>query len=276
MKGRSCIAVFFAIITLLFTSISGYSKTTANTPKASVKHKRVKRASAHTRQLNLEQDYLVVPGDNLISIARDFGTTPEEIKSANGLKSNRIKSGQILNIPVPKSALAKTEKAPITESARAARSETYMSAAKAELGEDQAGDSEASSTRLRLVEAGFQFLGVRYRFGGSSRTGLDCSGLVKTLFSKFNIDLPRSSREQFQQGERVSRDELKPGDLVFFSSGGSQPTHVGIYVGDNKFLHAARKARQVIVSDLNKIWYTMRYLGARRVIEAWGDEAPAE
>jgi cell wall-associated NlpC family hydrolase len=95
---------------------------------------------------------------------------------------------------------------------------------------------------------------------------------VKSVFSKFNIELPRTSREQFKQGEKVDRDNLQKGDLVFFSSGGKNPTHVGIYVGDNKFLHAARKARQVIVSDLNKIWYSMRYLGARRVI--WGDDNP--
>jgi cell wall-associated NlpC family hydrolase len=62
------------------------------------------------------------------------------------------------------------------------------------------------------------------------------------------------------------------GDLVFFSSGGTHPTHVGIYVGDDKFLHAAVKARQVIVSDLNKFWYTMRYLGARRIADLWWDD----
>jgi len=131
--------------------------------------------------------------------------------------------------------------------------------------------------RIRLIEAGFKLIGVKYRFSGiSEKSGLDCSGLVKTLFSKFNIDLPRSSKEQFRQGEKVRRDQLEAGDLVFFSSGGAQPTHVGIYVGDNKFLHAARKAKRVIVSDLDKIWYTMRYLGARRVADLWADEPDPE
>jgi cell wall-associated NlpC family hydrolase len=74
------------------------------------------------------------------------------------------------------------------------------------------------------------------------------------------------------KGEKVDRDKLQAGDLVFFSSGGSLPTHVGIYVGNDKFLHAARKARQVIVSDLSKFWYTMRYLGARRVMDLWWEE----
>ena len=119
-------------------------------------------------------------------------------------------------------------------------------------------------------------IGVRYRRSGiSEKTGFDCSGLVKSLFSKFNIDLPRSSREQYNQGEVVDRDKLQVGDLVFFSSGGTRPTHVGIYVGDDKFLHAAIKAKQVIVSDLNKFWYTMRYLGARRIADLWWDETEA-
>ena len=120
-------------------------------------------------------------------------------------------------------------------------------------------------------------IGIRYRpSGGSERTGFDCSGLVKNLFSKFDIDLPRSSSEQYKQGEKVDRDKLEIGDLVFFSSGGSRPTHVGIYVGNDKILHAARKARQVVVSDLNKIWFTVRYLGARRISDLWGDKTNSD
>ena len=118
--------------------------------------------------------------------------------------------------------------------------------------------------------------GIRYRFSGNSeKTGLDCSALVKNLFSKFDIHLPRSSREQFKEGEKIDRDNLQAGDLVFFSSGGKTPTHVGIYLGNNKFLHAARKAKQVIVSDLNKFWYETRYLGARRIMNLWWEEPEA-
>ena len=269
MKGRSCIAVFIAIVALLFTAISGYTKTTVNSAKALTGQKKIKRDSEQPGQ---GQEYKVRRGDNLTSIAREFGTTPAAIKSANGLRSSRIKAGQFLNIPVAKTAAAEKESKAV---------ETRQeSATQAQAGlppdETQKTDSEASATPLRLVQAGFQFLGVRYRFGGSGKSGIDCSGLVKTLFSKFNIELPRSSREQYKQGQKVSRDELKMGDLVFFSSGGSQPTHVGIYIGDDKILHAARKAKQVIVSDINKIWYRMRYLGARRVLDLWSDESLPE
>jgi len=127
--------------------------------------------------------------------------------------------------------------------------------------------------RIRLVEAGFKLLGTKYRFGGySEKYGFDCSGLVKNLFSKFTIDLPHSSREQFKCGENVDRDKLAEGDLVFFSSGGKQPNHVGIYVGNDQFIHAASKADKVIISDMNKLWYSMRYLGARRIMDLWWED----
>ena len=124
-----------------------------------------------------------------------------------------------------------------------------------------------------LVEAGFKLLGAKYRFSGlSEKSGFDCSGLVKNLFSKFDIDLPHSSREQFKQGQKVDRDKLEEGDLVFFSSEGKLPNHVGIYIGNDHFLHAARKAKKVIISDLNQLWYAARYLGARRITDLWGED----
>lgn len=193
-------------------------------------------------------------GDNLSRIARAYNTTPELLLSFNRLGSDRITIGQVLSIPLPLAALP-----------QASSPEKKVKA------------SNTHPMRYQLVEAGFQFLGVRYRLSGtSSKSGFDCSGLVKTLFSKFNIDVPRSSREQFRHGEKVERHALEAGDLVFFSSGGTQPTHVGIYVGDNKFLHAALKAKRVIVSDLNKLWYAVRYLGARRVTDLWSDEQPVQ
>ena len=267
MKGRSCVAIFFAIIALLFTPITGYSKSAITSIKPLAKNKRINNDS-EVVQPSPDGSYCVRSGDNLIKIARSFDTTPEAIKSANGLRGSRIKVGQILEIPSFKSTPA-----PDTPQPPAAKPETYISAARTEPDRDDE-LSEASPAQIRLVKAGFELIGVRYRFGGlSEKTGLDCSALVKNVFSRFNIELPRSSREQFRQGQEVDRNELKPGDLVFFSNGGKEPNHVGIYVGNDRFLHAARKARKVIVSDLNKIWYTMRYIGARRIIELWEEPA---
>jgi cell wall-associated NlpC family hydrolase len=217
--------------------------------------------------------YTVCPGDSLIRISRMFATNPEAIKSENSLKSSKILIGQKLRIPIPQSAGA-TEKVSITADAPVF-SYTPSAISTVLLKRDLETDIEVTvpPRRIRLVEAGFKLVGTKYRFGGlSEKYGFDCSGLVKNLFSKFTIDLPHSSREQFKHGEKVDRDKLEEGDLVFFSSGGKTPNHVGIYVGNGQFLHAARKAEKVIVSDLDKLWYAMRYLGARRITDLWWED----
>jgi len=273
MRGRHRITVCVAAIALLFVAVSSYAKTAATHAKSSSKTKKIKPVTPPESMPASRQTYLVRKGDSLFKIARENQTTPKALRAANGLKGSKIKAGQTLVIPGSQVAEASVEP-PKTKSARNEQiAAQYISQLKSQ---NPTADAESPSARLRLVEAGFNMIGVRYRRSGiSEKTGFDCSGLVKSLFSKFNIDLPRSSREQYNQGEEVDRDKLQVGDLVFFSSGGTRPTHVGIYVGDDKFLHAALKAKQVIVSDLNKFWYTMRYLGARRIADLWWDETQA-
>jgi cell wall-associated NlpC family hydrolase len=277
MKGRSCTAIIFTAIALLLASISAYSKNTSSPPVSSAEHRKTKQASRPAPQLNSDNVYVIRGGDSLYGIARTFHTTVSELKSANGLKSTRLKIGQTLRIPALQNAATQNEtqgNGGVSSSLNEQSVSPYISQAR---DSDQNSDTDSGALRLRLVEAGFKMIGIRYRIsGGSEKTGFDCSGLVKNLFSKFNIELPRSSREQYKQGEKVDRDKLEIGDLVFFSSGGPHPTHVGIYVGNDQFLHAARKARHVMVSDLNKIWYTMRYLGARRIADLWWDETDSD
>ena len=222
------------------------------------------------------ENYVTRRGDTLFQIAKTFNTTPNALKSANKLKSSRIKVGQTLKIPSSQSA-ASIDKAPDTpKTAKAAVTAPILSANLTQPKGAEQNNAENLPLRERLVEAGFQMLGVRYRFSGTSeKTGLDCSALVRNLFSKVNISLPRSSKEQYKTGEKIDRNNLEAGDLVFFSSGGKTPTHVGIYIGNNQFIHAARKAKQVIVSDLNKLWYSTRYLGARRIMDLWWEEPPS-
>jgi peptidoglycan endopeptidase LytF len=122
--------------------------------------------------------------------------------------------------------------------------------------------------RDKLVSAARQLLGLPYRWGRmSERRGMDCSGLVKALFATLHIDLPRTSREQFHAGENVAVENLQAGDLLFFSSDGATPDHVGVYIGDNRFVHAEKKAGHVIITDLNQLWYVKHFLGARRIVE---------
>jgi len=228
-----------------------------------------------TQQIPEEtQTYTVRQGDTISGIARSFNLRIKDITAANNLKNNNsIKIGQIIKIPTGNNVVIRTPQIakPTEETSAAAAAVQRV----ANLKDLKSPASEGKlSVRDRLVEAGFNLLGVRYRYGGTSeKTGLDCSALVKNLFAKFGLTLPRSSREQYKQGEKVTKEDLQKGDLVFFSSGGKTPTHVGIYIGDNQFLHAASKAKKVIVSDLSKTWYDLRYLGARRIMDLWWEDA---
>jgi cell wall-associated NlpC family hydrolase len=116
-----------------------------------------------------------------------------------------------------------------------------------------------------VLELAAQFLGQPYRFG-SDYGAFDCSGFVRRVFLKVGIDLPHSAREQFMFGDRVSRDDLEPGDLVFFRNARRRSvTHVGIYVGEDKFVHAATHGGQVQVDSLDESYYAHHYIGARRI-----------
>lgn len=246
MKGKSYSAVILAA-TVLLTSAYSFSRSSSKLPKsAPPRYGQQDMEAKSTLQPLSTLDYIVRRGDSLSRIGRMFGTTSGALMAANGLTGTKILIGQKLQIPVLHGIDTKVF---VTDVA----------------GSDP--DDTVPPRCLQLVQAGFKLLGVRYRWsGGSEKSGFDCSGLVKNLFAKFNIDLPHSSREQYKFGEKVERDMLEMGDLVFFTSGGKLPNHVGIYVGNDKFLHAARKARRVIISDLSKQWYDHRYLGARRLM----------
>jgi peptidoglycan endopeptidase LytE len=115
--------------------------------------------------------------------------------------------------------------------------------------------------RLRAVDFARHLLGVRYRYGGSSpRTGFDCSGFVRFVFAHVGVHLPRVSYDQFDRGRRVSRQGLRPGDLVFFSGAG----HVGIYIGNGRFIHAPHSGTVVSIDSLHGS-YGHGFDGARRV-----------
>jgi gamma-D-glutamyl-L-lysine dipeptidyl-peptidase len=130
----------------------------------------------------------------------------------------------------------------------------------------------SQTVRYKLAKMARSFLGLPYRWGGmSERRGADCSGLVKIIFARLHIELPRTSRDQIQSGEEIPIEMLQTGDLVFFSSDGNTPTHVGVYMGHHQFLHAEKKAGRVILTDLSHPWYSKRFLGARRIVDGAKD-----
>ncbi len=123
----------------------------------------------------------------------------------------------------------------------------------------------ASQLKDKAVQQALRLRGSRYRYGGTSRGGFDCSGFVQYVYARMGVGLPRSSPEQFHCGKPVSRAALKPGDLVFFGRGGRYVGHVGIYVGQNRFVHAANPGRGVTTDSLSSSYYSPRYRGARRI-----------
>jgi cell wall-associated NlpC family hydrolase len=122
-------------------------------------------------------------------------------------------------------------------------------------------------TASDLVISAMNFLGVPYRRGGQGEDGFDCSGFTRHVFEQsLGLVLPRRADQQARDSAlaEVKRDELKPGDLVFFNTMKRAFSHVGIYVGDGKFIHAPRSGAQVRIEDMRLAYWTRRYNGARR------------
>ncbi|HOB46586.1 MAG TPA: C40 family peptidase [Zoogloea sp.] len=126
-----------------------------------------------------------------------------------------------------------------------------------------------------LVDRSLNFLGVPYRFGGTSPlTGFDCSGFVGKVFSDaLGFGMPRTASEMSQMGEQVKINELKPGDLVFFNTMRRAFSHVGIYLGNNQFVHAPSSGGVVRVEDMRLNYWAARYDGARRVLPSGQPQA---
>lgn len=121
-----------------------------------------------------------------------------------------------------------------------------------------------------LVQNAKNYLGGKYVWGGTEPKGFDCSGYVKYLYEKEGIALPRTAYEQSKVGEYVSRDELKKGDLIFFLTDKKRNlpiTHVGLYIGNDQFIHAASSKKGIIISSLSKSKYGHLYVKAKRIVE---------
>lgn len=128
-------------------------------------------------------------------------------------------------------------------------------------------DTKLDKTTLEKTIA--PLIGAKYKYGGTTPSGFDCSGFTGYVFNELGLDLPRSSRDLFswEKSKKIADEDLRAGDLVFFNTSGSGVSHVGIYIGDNKFAHAASKG--VTITSLDESYYEKRYLGARRIL---GDE----
>ncbi len=127
--------------------------------------------------------------------------------------------------------------------------------------------ADISSGRRAVVTESYRWIGTPYRYGGNSKRGVDCSGLVNAVFGRFGVNLPRRARDLARKGRSQERSRLVPADLVFFANtAGRGITHVGIYLGKNRFIHSS-SSRGVIISSLDDTYYRRHYAGARMIIK---------
>ncbi len=137
----------------------------------------------------------------------------------------------------------------------------------------------AGSTRLTASMQSFfnnvsQYFGTRYRFGGQTPRGFDCSGFVRFMYDKvFNMHLPRSSREMSAIGNKVSKNDLQPGDLVFFQTRGKRINHVGIFIGNDTFVHSSL-SKGITEDQLKLNYFEKRFAGAVRLLDPSTDKLP--
>lgn len=128
--------------------------------------------------------------------------------------------------------------------------------------------SRSSDSADELIGSAMGLLGVAYRYGGTSAsTGFDCSGFMQHIFRRsMGLNLPRTSAEQAKMGVGVSRGELQPGDMVFFRTmGGGRISHVGLYIGNDRFIHAPRTGKRIEITSLSNKYWNAKYAFARRV-----------
>jgi len=183
--------------------------------------------------------YQVKKGDTLDSIAKKFGITPEEIKKYNLLGEEDFKVGQIVIIPEKK-----------------------------ELSDDEEKDTQIENgkfSRSEIINSAFSYLNMPYKLGGNGKKYIDCSTLTRLVYKKIGIELPKTSYYQFKEGEKVSLSEALPGDLVFFRRG-RYVGHVGIYIGNNLFVHASNKMGKVTIGSLDNSYFKRHFVCVKRYI----------
>jgi len=132
----------------------------------------------------------------------------------------------------------------------------------------------SATSNMKLFNFVHDWVGTPYRFGGSSRKGIDCSAFTKQLYSDvFNLSIRRNSRDIFSMVNPVSKDDLKEGDLVFFKIHSRSISHVGIYLGNNRFAHAS--SRGVAISSLDDAYYSRYFYKGGRMLESFKNELSA-
>lgn len=192
-------------------------------------------------------EYRLGRGETLDKVAERFNVDKEEIVDLNRTGKKRLSQGSVVLIPRAEEG---TEEEPLVLNDRPVR------------------PWKNEEERGILVKVAKSFAGAPYRYGGDTVRGLDCSAFVKKMYEIFEVQLPRSAREQYCAGPKIDRDDLATGDLVFFRTKrfAKYPTHVGIYLGEDKFIHASSQlSGGVKVDCLSEGYFARTYTGAVRI-----------
>lgn len=206
------------------------------------------------------QTHVVEAGDTLWSIARRYGVSVDVLTSANRLTNpNALRLGQRLAIPSGVSG--------VTPSGARASAPAQPTVTAALLRRPASGavlPSRGAKWASALLATASRQVGVRYRWGGMSPRGFDCSGFIGYVMRAVGVSLPRTTYAMWVEGRAVPRNQLKLGDIVFFNTTRPGPSHAGIYIGNNQFIHSSSGFGRVTVTSMDYRYYKPRYLGARR------------
>jgi len=230
--------------------------------------------------------YTVKSGDSLSLIAKNFNTTVTNLKTLNNLTSDLIYIGQVLNVegqatvtPPPPTVTNTTTytvqsgdtlwKISINTGLTVTQLKTYNNLTSDSIYTGQVlkltGSTATAPVTLNaeaLITEAKKYIGVPYVWGGSTPTGFDCSGYLSYVYNTQGIKIPRTVATIWEATITVSSPQK--GDLVFFTTTAPGPTHAGIYLGDNKFIHAG-SSTGVTISDMNNTYWKPRYLGAKKI-----------
>ncbi|MEO7922276.1 MAG: C40 family peptidase [Chitinophagaceae bacterium] len=225
------------------------------------------------KPLNFTANKQVVPATSAQSQAKfidDITVTPQSPVDNTAVKpESQLASGTTRGLGSAETPIEKQENDEISRlmASRRAKDEVELeSVSSVQLKYAVLLNTEVESLPNKvLLENVDDWYGVRYRTGGNTKAGVDCSGFTVAVYmAVYGIMLPRVSREQYRISRKVSTTELQEGDLVFFNTNGRGVSHVGVYLGNNKFIHAS-VSRGVMVSGIFEPYYLKRYIGAGRI-----------
>lgn len=191
----------------------------------------------------------VRPGDTLWALAQRYDMSVPKIAALNGIGVDAtLQIGQVLKVKAPPETARAPAVRPPTTPLRRIAAPPYR------------GAGWANS----LIGLARRFIGTKYRWGATGPSAFDCSGFLQYVYARTGVSLPRTTYYMYQAGRPVPPGELLPGDMVFFTTYRRGPSHAGIYLGDDLFIHSSSGYGSVTITPLGKEYYRKRYLGARR------------